>query len=65
MSIICFQIAILTGLVAGIYALWGGFGIVSAVLAYSLCGAVALVLSLTVFAFFLPARASSAAGDVP
>ncbi len=65
MSLVCFQIAILTGLVAAISALWGGYGIGIAFMAYSLCGAVALVLSLSVFAFLLPARASPATGDVP
>lgn len=65
MSIIGFLIAILSGLVAAGYALWGGSGLLVAVLAYSFGGAAALVLSMTVMGFFLPARASPAARDMP
>ncbi|WP_071797056.1 hypothetical protein [Natronohydrobacter thiooxidans] len=65
MSIIGFLIAILSGLVAAGYALSGGSGLLLAVLAYSLGGAAALVLSMTVIGFFLPARASPAAGEMP
>ncbi|MCC5967542.1 MAG: hypothetical protein JJU24_15545 [Natronohydrobacter sp.] len=65
MSIVGFLIAILTGLVAAGYTLWGGFGLLVALLAYSLCGALALVLSMAVIAFLVPAHGSPAGADMP
>lgn len=65
MSIFGFLIAILAGTMAAGIALWGGAGLLMAALAYSLGGATAFVLTVTVAGFFLPARASPAGTDLP
>lgn len=65
MIVACFLISIFTGLVAAIYALSGGFGVIVAVAAYSLSGAFALVLSMSIAAAVAQARGSRSASDLP
>jgi len=65
MIVACFLISIFTGLVAATYALSGGFGIMVAVFAYSLSGAFALVLSMSIAAVLAQARGSRDAPDLP
>ena len=58
MIVACFILSIFTGLVAAAFAIAGGFGFAVAALAYSLCGAFALVLSMSIAAAVVQARES-------
>ncbi len=68
MHLASFLLAILCGCLAAAFALMASGNIWIAAVAYSLFGAVALVFSLTIFAYFRPALAalsSLAARDSP
>lgn len=65
MIVACFILSIFTGLVAAVFAIAGGFGLAVAALAYSLCGAFALVLSMSITAAVAQARGSSDALEPP
>ena len=65
MIVACFLISIFTGLVAASYTLSGGSGLIAATLAYSLCGALALMLSMGVATVLARARESPSGPDMP
>lgn len=50
MVVSCFLIAIATGIVAASFTVAIGYGVLLALLAYSLAGSMALVLSMTIAA---------------